>query len=359
MPRYSADDLKRFTVEIFKREGVSDEVLEILADHLVTANLVGMDSHGVLRIPQYIEMMRKGTVDGRPFIKIKPDGQYEIVKDNGPTVMANGNWNFGQVTAWRSMNIAIERAKEHGVSTVTSFNTAHIGRLGEYTAFAAERDMVAMLFCNIGRIVAPFGGYERKLGTNPISVGIPTGGDFPFVLDMATCNRAEGKVRDYRIAGKELPGPWIVDKNGHPSVIPEELYDGGAILPFGGEQGYKGFGLAMMIDMLGSMLTGTGFPGYTGHQYGSTGPVIIVLDVARFIGIDEFKAGVDQLITDIKSSKTREGFDEILIPGEPEYRTMKKREKEGIEISQGMMDKLIEVASSLDISPDDFLTDMS
>jgi uncharacterized oxidoreductase len=130
MPRFSADKLEKLTEEIFRKEGAPEEAVKILAGHLVRANLAGLDSHGVIRIPQYIELIRSGTANGRPFYKLQPDGKYEIVQDNGSTVLADGNWCFGQVTAWKSINLAIERAREHGISSVSSYNTAHIGDSG-------------------------------------------------------------------------------------------------------------------------------------------------------------------------------------------------------------------------------------
>ncbi len=356
MPRFTADKLQQLTEEIFKKEGASDETVKIFAGHLVRANLAGMDSHGVIRIPQYVEMLRTGTVNGRPFYKIQPDGKYEIVEDGGSTVLANGNWCFGQVTAWKSINLAIERARKYGISTVSSYNTAHIGRLGEYTTHAANQNMVGMVFCAIGRIVAPFGGIDRKLGTNPLSIGFPTDSGTPFVLDFATSVQAEGKVRNYLISDKQVPLGWIIDKDGNPTTNPPDLYDGGAILPIGGEkQGYKGYGLSLMIEILGSLLSRNGFPGSEGYRYASSGTVMIALDIERFVGLDTFKVGVGELIKEIKGSRKMPGFEEILIPGEPEARTTKKREKEGIEIPQKLFESISEVAASLDINAEDYL----
>ena len=356
MPRFTAENLENLTEEIFRKEGAPEEAVKILAGHLVRANLAGLDSHGVIRVPQYIELIRSGTMNGRPFYKMQPNGKYEIVQDDGSTVLANGNWCFGQVTAWKSINLVIERARKHGISSVTSFNTAHIGRLGEYTTYAAEQNMVAMVFCSIGRIVAPFGGIDRKLGTNPFSIGFPTNGETPFVLDFATSTQAEGKVRNYLIKDKQVPPGWIIDKEGKATTNPADLYDGGAILPIGGDSlGYKGFGLSLMIEMLGSMLSRNGYPGSEGYQYASTGPVMIALDIERFVGLETFKVGVGELIKEVKGSRKRPGFDEILIPGEPEARITKIRTQEGIEIPQKLYDSIREVAATLDIDAEQYL----
>lgn len=358
MPCYRADDLKRLTVEIFRREGVPEDEVEILSNHLIKANLAGMDSHGVMRIPQYIEVMRTGTFRGRPFQKIVPGAKYEIDKDNGSTLLVNGNCGFGQVTAWRSMNLSIDRARQYGISAVCSYNTSHIGRLGEYTTLAANKGMVGIVLCNIGRMVAPFGGAERMLGTNPISVGIPSGKYDPFILDMATTVQAEGKIRYKYMSGKELPIGLIIDKQGKPTRNPGDLYEGGAILTFGGEYGYKGYGLSLMIEMLGGLLTGTMFGSHPDYVLGGSGTVTIALEIERFVKLEVFKAGVDQLIENIKSSKKQEGYDEILIPGEPEFRNIEKREKEGIELSNAVIDSIKDVAASLDIHLEEFLTEL-
>jgi LDH2 family malate/lactate/ureidoglycolate dehydrogenase len=359
MPRFKAEDLQRLTEEIFRREGAPEEAVKILAGHLIRANLAGMDSHGVIRIPHYIELMRSGTVNGKPFYRIQPEGRHEIVRDDGSTVLVNGNWCFGQVTAWKSINLAVERAKQHGISCVCSYNTAHIGRLGEYTGFAAEQDMVAMVFCSIGRIVAPFGGIERKLGTNPISIGIPTNGDSTFVLDFATSTQAEGKIRNYLMSDKKVQLGWIIDRSGNQTREPKDLYNGGALLPIGGKDlGYKGYGLSLMVEILGAMMTRSGFPGYPGHQYGSSGTVMIAIDIERFVDIDVFKEGVGQLIEDIKKSKKCSGFDEILIPGEPEFRSRQMKSREGVELPEKVLDSIKEVACSLDIRMDEYLKEI-
>jgi uncharacterized oxidoreductase len=204
--------------------------------------------------------------------------------------------------------------------------------------------------------VAPFGGIDRKLGTNPFSIGIPTNSDTPFVLDFATSMQAEGKVRNYLMSEKQVPLGWIIDQEGKATTNPADLYDGGAILPVGGDsQGYKGYGLSLMIEILGSMLSRNGFPGFEGHRYGSSGTVMIALDIKRFVGLDTFKAGVEQLLKDVKSSKKRPGFDEILIPGEPEARVTKKRAQEGIEIPQKLFDSIRELAATLHIDANEYL----
>ena len=358
MPRYAAEDLKRFTQEVFRREGVPEENVGIIADHLIRANLVGMDSHGMIRIHQYIELMRTGTIDGNKFYKINPRGEFEVLRDDGAVMLVTGNYNFGQVTAWKAVQQAMERAKKHGVATVACRKSGHIGRVGEYTSMIAENDMAAMIFCSIGRIVAPFGGSERRLGTNPFSVGIPTAGEFPYMLDYATCSMAEGKVRHKHLSGQKLPVGWIIDKDGRDTQTPGDLYKGGAILPFGGDQGHKGFALGLMVEMLGAMLTGTGFPGRPGYEYATSGVVMTVYDISRFTNVQAFKEGISELIADVKSSKLREGVDEILIPGELEHRNEKKNVERGIDLPGGVMEKLDAVARSLDIDMGAYLREL-
>ncbi len=354
MPRYRAEDLRKFTAEVFRREGVPEDAVELIADHLVHANLAGMDSHGVLRIPQYIELMRSGTIDGVPFYTIDPHAAFEIVEDHGAVVSVDGHYNFGMVTTSKAVRLAIERARRHGIS-VACRGTTHIGRLGEYASQIARDDMVGIIFCNVGRIVAPFGGSDRKLGTNPFCVGIPTGSDDPFVLDYATSCASEGKIRAMNLGGKRIPLGWIVDKHGRDTDTPGDLYDDGAILPFGGDQSYKGYGLGLMVEMLGAMLTRTGFPGYPGYQFGTSGVVITVYDIARFTEIELFKSGIDQLVHAVKGSRLRPGVKEILIPGELESRNTAENSMKGIELSEEAIALLTAVAAGHDMRLQDYL----
>jgi LDH2 family malate/lactate/ureidoglycolate dehydrogenase len=265
------------------------------------------------------------------------------------TALVNGNWGFGQVACTKAMELAIDKARKTGVGAVGIFNCNHIGRLADYVQMAVENDMIGLVTANTDPCVAAYGGRARVLGTNPLSCGIPAGHEKPIVVDYATSVVAEGKVRAALYKGQQLPPGWIVDPQGHPSTNPADLYEpplpperiklAGALLPAGG---HKGYGLSLMIEILAGALTGTGCGReVTSGCYGG-GVFIIVLKVDQFVPLEGFKARVDRLIKTIKNSPKAQGFEEILIPGEPEFKESEKRSKGGIMIAEKAWQPLVE-----------------
>ena len=214
----------------------------IVANHLAEANLAGHDSHGFIRIPQYLEGIKAGKLD--------PKAEPEVVRERGSMLLIDGHSTFGQVVATRATEMAIEKAGEHGISLATMGNLDHTGRIGTYPEMAAGAGMAAIMFTGFaggtfGNNVAPFGGRVRRLGTNPIAMAFPHRDGAPVLLDFASSMAAEGKLRVYRNKGEELPDAWVLDKDGVPSRDPNAYYEGGAILPVGGIQGgHKGYALS-------------------------------------------------------------------------------------------------------------------
>ena len=352
MPVFKAEQLKNLSVGIFKAAGASDYEAEVVSQHLVNANLSGHDSHGVLRIPSYVSMIREGYKPYGYVSKIVPGAQIEIVKETETTALIDGHWGFGQVIAGKAMEIAIEKAKKHGVGAVGVLNCNHIGRLGEYSMMAAKEDLIGLVVCNSGRLVAPFGGIDRIMSTNPITVAIPAGKERDFLLDMATSVHAEGKVHVWRSRGEQLPNGWIIDKEGTPSIDPEALYAGGAILPMGGDVGYKGFGLAMIVDILGGALTGHGCT--SGKEYtGGNGTFMIAIRIDCFMDPDEFKERVDELIRNVKNSRKALGVTEILVPGEPEVNNREERLKKGILVPEKTWEEIKETAKGFGVNAEE------
>jgi len=325
LPVFTAEQLENVGTKIFIAAGAPVEEAELVSKFLVKANLAGHDSHGVIRIVQYVNAIERGD--------IKPGAEIEVVRETRSSALLNGNWGFGQVVAKRAMEMTIEKAAEGSVGTVCAFNLYHIGRLADYTAMALQKDMVGIAMANSPKGVAPHGGRERILSTSPLSYAFPTGNENPIILDIATSVCAEGKVRVKLHRGEKLPDGYIIDKDGDPSNDPEDLYRGGAILPLGGDSlGYKGFGLALAVEVLSGILSGSGCA-YEAEKKGN-GVFFQAIDVASFMPVREFKRRIDSLIQIAKSSKLRPGFDEILIPGEPELRTEKKRLGEGIYVPE-------------------------
>ncbi|MCX8171478.1 MAG: Ldh family oxidoreductase [Candidatus Bathyarchaeota archaeon] len=340
MPIFHANQLINTGTKIFSAAGAPLEEARLVSELLVKSNLVGHDSHGIIRVIQYVGEIEKGF--------IKPGARIQVIKENSSTAILNGDWNFGQVVAKRSMELAIEKAKKNAIGIVCAFNCNHIGRLADYAIMASENNMIGIVVANSTKFVAPFGGKERVLSTGPICFAFPSNLEFPFVIDVATSVVAEGKVRVALHKGEKIPYGWIIDKDGNPSDNPKDLYDGGALLPLGGdEHGHKGFGLGLAVEVLSGILTGAGCA-YEEDKRGN-GVFFEVIDVEKFMSIEEFKKKVSDLIKVIKNSKLRPGFKEILIPGELEYLTERKRLKEGIYVPEKTWEEIKSLAKKLGI----------
>jgi LDH2 family malate/lactate/ureidoglycolate dehydrogenase len=297
-----------------------------VAKHLADNNLAGHDSHGFIRVIQYLQQIK----DGLLFPAAKP----EIVRESPATAQIDGHRGFGQVVAKFSIELAIKKAKEQGVSSVTMRYLGHLGRLGAYGEMAAKEGCVAILFCATGGQAlsqAPFGGSKRKLGTNPIALTIPAEKEGIISSDFATSVAAEGKVRVYRARGQKLPDGWILDKEGRPSNDPNDFYAGGAILPIGASVGYKGFCLAFMNDMFASLLSRDGFPAKPGKQF-SNGSLMVVIDIERFAPLTAVKSETSQMVQFIKDTPLAQGFEQVLYPGEKEAKSRKARIEAGVDI---------------------------
>jgi LDH2 family malate/lactate/ureidoglycolate dehydrogenase len=346
MTTISHEYLNRAVFHIYRAAGVPEEEAHIVANHLVKANLVGHDSHGIIRLPSYIESIKKRH--------IVPGAPFEVVSETPASACINGHWGFGFVVAEKAMRMAIRKAKAHNVAALTVFYQSHIGRLGAYSAMAAQEGMIGLITADSGagpKSVAPFGGRERRLGTNPISIAIPSNLDGPVVLDMATSAVAVGKLKIARARKEQVLPGWIIDKDGNPTGDPNEYYAGGSILPLGGDQGHKGYALGFMVEVLSNILTGMGFgmdrkewEARHGLEYRLNDACFIsVFNVDAFYPLEDFKREVTGLAEYVKSSPPAQGFKEVLYPGEIEWLTEQKRRKEGILIE----DKTWECIESL------------
>jgi uncharacterized oxidoreductase len=317
LPIVSADELKQTCVEILMRNGFSREEAEVIAGNIVEANLKGQDGHGVFLLPSYIGQVREGA--------LKPGSKPRIVHETDSTALIDGSGVFGQIAARFGAEIAIEKARRMGVSAVAIRRSGHVGMLAPYSALIAEKGMIGITIVNSVSEVAPYGGWRRLMPTNPICMAFPTSGR-PLILDMATSVVAAGKVRARYARHEKTPEGWILDAEGRPTVDPAEFMKGGALLPLG----YKGYGLAVAFDILAGVLSGGGLGFEMGRLTNNT--FIIAIDIARFLAMEEFKRKVDQLVKKLKEAPPARGFNEILLPGEPEERSMEKRLREGIYI---------------------------
>ncbi|WP_152051935.1 Ldh family oxidoreductase [Tautonia marina] len=346
MPTIRPESLHEFTVRIFDAVGVPVEEAKVVAEGLVGANLRGHDSHGVMRVPQYVGFVQEGIY--KPGVPLK-------IESEGPAlIVADGQWGFGQVQAHRLLDHLIPKAQAMGIAAGAAKDCGHIGRLGEYAERAAALDLVLLATVNnngAGQRVSPPGGLEPRLGTNPLCAAVPTE-DGPVVLDFGTSVAAEGKVRVYHINKQPVPEGWLLDHEGKPTTDPSVLYTepSGSILPMGGTQAYKGFGLALVLDMLAA-----GFSGGRACHEGAlpargNNLLFILLDPARFAGRDAMLRESTCVSRFVRNTPTAEGVDSITLPGDPERRVMETRTREGIALSDGHWSKLVELAEALGVT---------
>jgi uncharacterized oxidoreductase len=348
MPTFRVEELQDIATRIFQGAGSSEEEARLVSRYLINANLMGHDSHGVIRIPQYLGHVKQG--------ECVPMAPLEVVQETPATTVLDANWGYGQVAATRAMQIAVDKAATQAVSSVGVHHCNHIGRLGEYPPLATARDMIGIVTVNghgVGHIVAPYGGFEGRMITNPIAVGIPTGQGEPILLDMATSVVAEGKVRVKRNRQEPTPEGWLVDNKGIPTTNPADLYTSprGALLPLGGlVAGHKGYGLSLVIEILSGALTRAGCAGPDTTRGGANGVFILVLNIAAFTPVEDFKREVDQFAAYLKSSRPMQGFTEVLLPGEPEAREQQRRSAMGITVDDETWRQITEAAAEFGVT---------
>ncbi len=337
MPVFPHDYLEKMTFHIYVAEGVPEDEARTVARHQVWANLVGHDSHGVIHITEYVERIHKGH--------IVPGAPFEIEHETPTTARINGNWGFGFVVTERAMGMAIQKAKANGVSAMTIRYQSHIGRLGAYPTMAAAEGMIGMITADSGRgpkSVAPFGGRERRLGTNPICMAMPSDLEGTVLLDMATSAVAGGKVSLARNRREQVPLGWIIDKDGNPTTDPMDQAQGGAILPLGGDQGHKGYGLSFMVETLSAVLTGLGF-GIDPQGKHNDGCFLACFDVNAFRPLDVFKKDLKEFGEYVKQTPPAKGFTEVLYPGEIEHKNEQQRRRDGIYIEDDTWSEIWEL----------------
>ena len=345
MPNISSDKLTEFAAHLLQAGGIEPEEAALIARSLVAANERGHDSHGVMRIPYYLDFLKKGDVVA--------GAKFTILKKLPSVLVTDGGWGFGQTQARKLMEHLIDMALVSGVAVGTMVHCSHIGRLGEYLEQAAEAGLVSMVMVNthgVARRVAPPGGKEPRLGTNPLAIGVPSN-DGPLLLDFGTSATAEGKVRVKKIAGQLCPDGWLLDCDGKPTNDPNKLYDNppGSILPMGGDQAYKGFGLGLMVEILTGALSGG--PCIREKPENQNGNCIFMLAInpEHFGGADHFNCEVTGLSQFVRSCPTIEGVQEILLPGDPERRVMSKRTATGIPFDEGNWNQLLKFAQELNV----------
>ena len=339
MPTVTSDFLRQSVQAILEATGTPTDLAQVVSEALVGANLAGHDSHGVIRLPQYIEMVREG--------RVHPAARPCLLGRQQATARVDGARGWGQPAARLATDTVIGLAQEYGVGMVTIDNCNHIGRVGEYVERMTQAGLIGLTLCNVGAAVAPFGGREARMGTNPMAWGIPRGGgQDPVVVDFATSVVAEGKLRVARSKGEQVPPGLIIDRDGLPSTNPADFYDGGALLPFGG---YKGYGLSVMIELVGGALSGMAPSMTPGYQHGN-GTMLMALKISNFVSPEQFAAQTDAYCESLKATPTVPGFSEVLVPGEPEIRARRQRLAAGIPLPETTWQALQTLADELKLT---------
>lgn len=322
---FSHQSMSAVGAALFEAAGALRHEAELTARELVTSSLMGLDSHGILRIPEYLDLVAEG--------RIVPGAEIRVLPSSSTTAVVDCGLSFGAVGGHRAIGEAIHLARLARVACVVTRNCNHVGRLGAYVQVAAEQGMIAIATCNspiYGHFVLPWGGKQGRLATNPIAYAVPTGGD-PIVADFSTSVAPEGKIRFYKNEGLPLPAGWVLDADGRPTTDAAAFYGPprGGILPLGGSAGHKGFALGLLVEILGSALAGIES---TDESVVGNGVCFVVINPAAFVPMDVFETLTDGLVRYIKSSPPIDGVDEVLVPGELEFRTLRRRLREGIPV---------------------------
>jgi uncharacterized oxidoreductase len=338
VPTVSAEELRGIGTRLLLAAGASQEEASTVARHTVGANLAGHDSHGIILVPTYIDRIKRGHIE--------PGAPFEVVRGTSTTTVVDGNWGFGYVVSERVMRMTIDKAKQHGVGAATVSRQSHVGRVADYPLMASEAGLIGMMTADSGRSakqVVPFGGRETRLGTNPICIAMPSDLEGPLYVDMATSAVAAGKVSVALARNESIPEGWVVDAEGAPTTDPATLGNGGALLPLGGPEGYKGYGLSVMIEIFSGILTGLGF-GHEPSGRHNDGCFMAAFDVEAFLPLDEFKQQVADFAAYLKSSAKAPGFSEIYYPGEIEHLNTKRMTKDGIAVEDSTWGRLTALA---------------
>jgi uncharacterized oxidoreductase len=346
MPTLSAPALTTLSQALFEAAGVPPADAALVARSLVDANLCGHDSHGVMRVPQYVDMLRKGAW--------KATAPLDVINETPAVVVADANWGLGQVQAYRLLSKLLPKAGAVGIAAGTLRNCGHTGRLGEYAEFVARERMALFAAVNShgsGRRVAPPGGTEGRISTNPICLSAPTSGA-PVVADFGTSAVAEGKVRAQFQKNQPAPDGWLIDHTGLPTTDPGVLYaePRGSIVPFGGPQAYKGFGLGLLLDLLCGGLSGgpCSNPAFPLAGQGNTA-LFVLFNPALFGGAEHFLTETDGLTEYVRSCPTAPGVSAITLPGDPERQAKEKRTAEGIPVPDGTWELIARTANELGV----------
>jgi len=341
----SADELYNLIKSALLAAGADERNADGGAEHLVSANLSGVDTHGINMLPRYVKGIREGT--------IVPAAWPEILNETPTSAWITSNGTLGQVAAKFAMEVAIEKAARHNVAVVALIHAHHIGRLGFYAELASSRGMISIIcaggFSEIDPIAVPHGGRRRVLHANPIAMGFPAGDEPPLIIDYATTSASRVKVVYAQRRKQAVPPGWIVDRDGNPTTDPNAFLEGGGLLPFGG---HKGFALMLATEYLGRIFTQAeqfATQGWDGPTFSHSGVAMVVFKADLFNPAEQYRTQADELERRVRAVPPAPGFEEVLVPGDMEHRTRRLRRSEGIPFPDDIWKTITEMASSLGI----------
>ncbi len=353
--KYTHHSLKAFTVEVFLKMGCPEDQAHLAAEVLIDADLKGVDSHGIARLPGYVSLWEKDRIVSTPNI--------EIVHETPSTAVVDGGGGLGLVVAPEAMKVAIDKAKIAGTGWVSVRNSNHFGTAGYHAMLAVENDMIGISMTNASPLVAPTFSAERLLGTNPIAVAIPALDQPPFLADFATTTVANGKIEVMKRKGQPIPQGWAQDLEGRPSTDPSCVEQGGALVPLGGTRqfgSHKGYCLGSIVDIFSAVFSGANYgpwvPPFVSFLEPSSNPVgkgighfFGAMRIDAFRPAEEFKTEMDRWITRFRNAKPAPGREQVLIPGDPERTTYKIREISGIPLLPVVIDSFNTLSSKFDL----------
>ncbi len=342
-------ELRRFVADVFEKLGVPRGDAEITADVLVTADLRGIESHGVARLKRYVDGLKAGTVNPRPEIR--------VLRESRCTALIDGDRGLGQVVGYRAMELAIRKAESDMVGVIGVRNSNHYGIAGYYALMAVERKLIGLSMTNSRPLACHTGALGRTIGTNPIALGAPAKTPPPFLLDMATTIVPIGKFETYRRKGLDAPADWAIDEKGEITRDPEVVLRSGALLPLGGllelTGGHKGYGLSVAVDVLCGLLTGAAWGSQVGGTAGpkpsNVGHFFAALNVEAFMPLSEFLERVDELKRYLKSARKHPKFKEIWVHGERSWLTTQTRLKKGVPVHRKTAEYFRSVSEELGV----------
>ncbi len=343
MPVLAPQPLSDFGTAILEQAGLPRDQARITAEHLVESNLMGHDSHGVIRIPGYTQSLQDGHY--------RPVGAHKIERESSTTAVIDAQQSMGIVLAYEAMQWAVDKACQHDVGAVAVHSATHIGRLGAFPPLAAARDCIGIIMLNGGgRFAAPFGSTERRLPPNPIAFCVPVGPGKTMMLDITTSMVAGGKVEVQAARDQAVPEGWLIDREGNPVLDPNAFHAPDiAMLPLGGPLGHKGYGLSMMIDVMAGALSRAGCSRNRPTRGGS-GFLCLALRIEAFVDLTEYHTEVQYLIDWVKSARTAPGIKAILLPGELEEQRKQERTAHGIPIEDKTWTRLTATGDELGVA---------